>query len=133
MTCIEAAPDHNNGTGTDPIEAAQDDSLQHNEDRVEDPTVTHHTDHTANPSHTTAHQATPPRTAVDYIHAHPTNCLSIVHTKRYHTVQDHTSTKETEKSHLRRNMKVQIEEPPLDYYSSDDHFTDSEEESDSLN
>ena len=29
-------------------------------------------------------------------------------------------------------MKVQIEEPPLDYYSSDDNSTDSEEESESL-
>ena len=30
-------------------------------------------------------------------------------------------------------MKAQIEEPQLDYYSSDDNSTDSGEESESLN
>ena len=39
----------------------------------------------------------------------------------------------TWKSHLKRNMKVQIEEPPSDYYSSDDNSTNSGEESVSLN
>ena len=29
----------------------------------------------------------------------------------------------------KRNRKVQIEDPPLDYYSSDDNSTDSGEES----
>ena len=38
-----------------------------------------------------------------------------------------------QKSHLRRNMKVQIVKPPFDYYSSDDHTTDSREEMESLN
>ena len=32
-----------------------------------------------------------------------------------------------------RNMKVQIDDPPMDYYSLDDHSTDSEEELEYLN
>ena len=37
MTYTEAAPDHNNETGTAAIEAAQDDCIQHTEDTVADP------------------------------------------------------------------------------------------------
>ena len=57
MTCTEAAPYHNNGTGSAAIEAAQDDPIQHTEDTVAGPTITHHIGHTANPPHTAAHQA----------------------------------------------------------------------------
>ena len=34
MTCTETAPDHNNGTGTAPIETTQDNSIQLIEDTV---------------------------------------------------------------------------------------------------
>ena len=54
MTYIEATPDHNNGTGTATIEAAQDDSIQHTEDTAIGPAKTHHTGHTANPPLTAA-------------------------------------------------------------------------------
>ena len=33
----------------------------------------------------------------------------------------------------KKNMKVKTEDPQTDYYSSDDHSSDSGEESDSLN
>ena len=72
MVCTEAAPDQNNGTGTAVIEAAQDNPIQHTEDTVADPTMTHHTGHKANHPHTASHQVTTLRTPVDYIHAHPT-------------------------------------------------------------
>ena len=73
MTCIEAAPDYKNGKDSATIEEAQDNTIQHTKDTVADPTMAHHTGHTANPPHTTAHQATTLRTAADHIQAHPTN------------------------------------------------------------
>ena len=73
MTCTETASDHNNGTGTATKEAAQDDYIQHTEDTVTDPTMTHHTGHTTNPPDTTADEATALRTTVDHIHTHPTD------------------------------------------------------------
>ena len=88
MTCTEDAPNCNNGT-------AQDDPIQHSEDTATGPTMTHNTGHTANPLHTTVHQVTALRIVVDYIHDHPTTCRSIVHTKKDHTFQDDTPTRET--------------------------------------
>ena len=35
--------------------------------------------------------------------------------------------------HPKENMKVKIEDPETDYYSSNDHSSDSREESDHLN
>ena len=71
MTCTEAVPDCNKGTGTAAIDEAQDDPLQHTEATVTKPAMTHHTGHTADHPHTTAHQAITLRTAVDHIHVHP--------------------------------------------------------------
>ena len=95
VTCTKATPDHNNRTGTATIEAAQDDPIQHTEDTVRGPAMTHHTGHTANPPHTTAHQATALRITVDHTYDHLTDHQSIVHTKKDHTVQDHTPARET--------------------------------------
>ena len=96
MTCTEVIPDHNNWTGSVAIEAAQDNPILHTEDTVTDPTMTHHTSLTTNPPHTAAHLATTLRTGADYIHAHPTNHQSILHTKEDHTVWDHTPIREPE-------------------------------------
>ena len=95
MICTEAPHNHNSGTGTATIEAAQGDPIEHTEDTATGPTKTHHTGHTANLPHTAGHQATTLRIAVDHTHDHPTNHWSIVHTEKDHTVQDHTPTKET--------------------------------------
>ena len=95
-TCTEAASNHNNGTGTSTIEAAQDDPIQQTRDTAASPTMTHHTSYTANPPHTTAHQATTLRITVDHTHDQPTNHQSIVHTIKDHTVQNHIPTRETE-------------------------------------
>ena len=86
MTCIEATSDHNEGMGKATIEAAQDDPIQHTKDTVTDPIMTHHTGHTANHPHTTTHQDTSLRTAVDHIHIHPIDHQNITHTKEDHTV-----------------------------------------------
>ena len=87
MTCTEATPDHNNGTDTASIEAAQHYPTQHTENTVADPAMTHHN---ANHPYTAAHQLTTHRIAVDHIHTHPTDHQNITHTKEGHTVQDHT-------------------------------------------
>ena len=55
MTCTEAAPDHNKGMDTAAIEAPQGDAIQHTKATAADSTMTHHTDHTADHPHTTAH------------------------------------------------------------------------------
>ena len=96
VTHTEAAPDHNNGTGSATIEAAQDDPIQHIEDIVADPVMTHHTDHTANPLYTPAHQATALRATADHNHAHPTEHQNILHTKGNHAVWDPTPIREPE-------------------------------------
>ena len=84
MTCTEATQDHNNGTGTTVIEAAQDNAIQHTKGTVADPTMTHHTGHTTNHPHTTAHQVTTHRIIVDHSHAHPKDHQNITHTKEGH-------------------------------------------------
>ena len=87
MTCTEAAPDHNKGMGTDAIEAAQGNPIQHTKATAAEPAMTHYT------GHTTAHQVTTLRTAVGHIHIHPTDHQSIFHTREDHTVHDHSPTK----------------------------------------
>ena len=132
ITCTEATPEHNNGSGTAAIEVTQDYCNQHMKDTVADPTVTHHTSHTANPPHTAAHWATVLRTTVDHIHIHPTDHQNIIH-KRGSCSSRSYSNWGTQKLHLKMNREVQIEEPPLDYYTSEDNSTNLGEESESLN
>ena len=62
ITCTEAAPDCNKGTGTATIKAAQDVPIQHTEATVAEPAMTHHTGHTADHPHTATHQVTTLRT-----------------------------------------------------------------------
>ena len=82
--------------GTDTIEAAQGNPIQHTEAMATEPTMRHHTGHTADNPHTTAHQITTVRTALGHIHIHPTDLQNIFHTTEDHTVQDHTQTREPE-------------------------------------
>ena len=58
MTHTEATPDHNKGRGTATIEAAQGNTIQHTEDTVIEPTMTHHINHTTDHPHTAAYQVT---------------------------------------------------------------------------
>ena len=73
VTCTEAAPDCNKGMETATIEAAQGDPIQHTEATATEPTMTHHTDHTADHPLTTDDLVTAPRTAVDCVHDHHTD------------------------------------------------------------
>ena len=133
MTCTEATSDHNSGMGTATMEAAQDIPIQHTKDTVANPAMTHHTSHTTNHQHTTSslsyHSQDCSRS-----HSHPSYRSSKYnsHWRGSHSLRSY-SNQGTWKSHLRRNTKVQIEEHPLDYYSSEDNSTDLGEESESLN
>ena len=86
MTYTGAIPDHNKGTGTTTIEPAQDDLIQHTENTVTEPTMTHHTGHTVDHPHTTATQDTTLRTTADHTHIHPIDHQNIPHIKEDHTV-----------------------------------------------
>ena len=90
MTCTEATPDHNKEIDTATTEGAQGNPIYHTEAKVTEPTVTHHTGHTADHPHTTAHQVTACRTAVDHLHAHPTDCQNIIH-----IIEDHAVLKDS--------------------------------------
>ena len=80
VTHTGAAPDHSIEMGTATVEAAQDDPIQHTKDTAKDPTTTHHTGHTKNHPHTTAHQDTTLKTTVYHIYAHPTDRQNITNT-----------------------------------------------------
>ena len=82
--------------GTATTEAAQDDPIQHSEAKVTEPTMTHHTSHTADHPYTAAHQFTTLRTAVDHIHVHPIDHQNMPHTKEEHAVQGHTLIRKPE-------------------------------------
>ena len=73
VTCTETASDHNNGTGTATIKAAQDDPIHHTEDAATGPAMSHHTGETINPPHTAACQASTLRITVDDTHVQPTD------------------------------------------------------------
>ena len=134
MTCTEATPDHNNGTGTDAIEAAEGDPILHIEATTIEPAITHYTGHTTDSLQSTAHQVITLRNTVHHVNVHPTDHQNIFHTTEDHAVQDHTQTNQgTQKLHLNRNRKVHIEEPPSDFHSSENNSTDLGEELGSLN
>ena len=124
MTCTEAAPDDNKGTGRDAIGSAQGNPIQHTKATAAEPTVTHHNGYTAQNPCTAAHQVTTLRTAVGHIHVHPTDHQNMVHTTGDQAFQDHTPSTGPKKSHLNRNRKVHIEEPHSNFYSLDDSSSD---------
>ena len=96
MTSTEAAADHNNGTDIAAVGAAQGNTIQHTEATFTEPTVAHHTGHTADHPHTTAHQVTALRTTVGHIDTHSTDCQNVIHTREDHAVPDYTPTREPE-------------------------------------
>ena len=67
-------------------------------------------------------------------HSHSSYRLSkyIRHHRGSHSSRSY-SNQRTQKSHLNRNRKMHIEEPQLDFYSSDNNSTDLGEELESLN
>ena len=90
-----------------------------------DPTVICHINPTTDHLHTEVHHHTTPETKVTHIHIHPINPQDEIHIGHTHTPQS--------KPHHKRNTRMKIEDPHVDYYSSDDHSSDSGEETDHLN
>ena len=70
----EATPDHNKGMGTAAIEMPQGNPIQHSKATATEAAMMHHTSHITDHPHTTAHQVTTLRTAVDHVHAHHADC-----------------------------------------------------------
>ena len=65
---------------------------------------------------------------IHHVHIHPTNLQGEICTGHIHIPADH------EANHIsRRTWGVTIEDPHTDYYSSDEHSSDSGEEADHLN
>ena len=84
--------------------------------------MTHHTDLIMDHPHIEVHQLTTPL-PVDHNHVHTTNPqgeICIGHT--------HIPSRSRGKPHLKKNPRVKIEDPHMDYYSSGDHSSDSGEE-----
>ena len=124
MIHIEAIPDHDIGIIATITGVAHNAQVPHTRVIAIDPTMTHHINHTTDHSCTEAHHHTNPETKVTHIHVHPTNPQDEVTIGHTHTPVDHDT------NHITR---VKIEDPHTDYYSSDDHSSDSGEETDHLN
>ena len=82
--------------------------------------------HTTNHLHTGAHQLTQEITA-DHALSQPTGQLRKPHTNLHQGPEEHKVR------HTKRNSRVTIDDPQRDFYSSDDHSSVSEEDSDHLN
>ena len=133
VTCTEATPDHNKGTDTATIVAAQGDPIKHTKATATESTMTCLTwPHCISPTHDSSsgycsqdqsRSGSPPSyRSSRYNPHHRDSCSS-----RYYSNQG------AQRSHHSKNRKVHIEEPPLDFYSLDDNSTNSGEESESLN
>ena len=67
----------------------------------------------------------------DWSHLH--SCPSYKSSRQYSHRSHLHSSRSWSKPHHKRNTRVKIEDPHMDYYSSDDHSSDSGEETDHLN
>ena len=122
MTHTEAFPGHITGTTEDITGVVPDDHTQ---------TLVHSilaaTLHIKDYLHTGAHQITTEITA-DHVLDQPTIQLRKPHINLHHIPEDHKV------KHIpKKNSGVTIDDPQMDFYSSDNHSSDSEEDSDHLN
>ena len=123
MACTEATPDYSKGTDTATIEAGQDDPIQHTKDTTAGPAMTHHTSccksstcHSSLGYHSWDHiwsQSQPTYWSMKYSSHQKGSCSSGSY-----------SNQGNWKSHLRRSEKVQVGDPPSEYYSLDDDSID---------
>ena len=128
MIHIEAIPGHDIGIIITIPGVAHDAQVPHTGVIVIDPTVTHHIKLNADHLCTEAHPHTIPESEVAHIHVHPTNPQDEIHIGHIHTPVDHQAN-----PHHKKNTRVKIEDPHMDYYSSDDQSNNSGEETDHLN
>ena len=127
MIYIEAIPNHDIGIITITTEVAHTTPVLHTGVMTIDPTMTHNKDHTTDHPHTEAHHTTPEIEAT-HVHVHHTYPHDKIHIGHICTPVDH------EANHItRRNARVKVEDPHTDYYSSDDHYSNSAEETGYLN
>ena len=128
MTYAETIPGHDIGIIATTPRVAHDPPVPHTEGIAIDPTMTHHIDPTADHPCTEVPHHTTPEIEVNHIHIHPTmpqDKICIGHTC--------TPGRAQSKPHHKRNTRVNIEDPHTVYYNSDDHSSDSGEETDHLN
>ena len=93
-----------------------------------DPTMTHHIDPTTDHPHTDVPQTITPEIKVDPTHVHSTNPPREIHTDHIHI-----PAKSCSKPHHKKDPRVKIEHPHMDYNSSDDNSNNAGEETDHLN
>ena len=125
---IETTLDHNTGIDTATTEAAHNDHIQPTEDTATELTMTHHTSYIADHPHITALQVIDPKICS---RSHSWPCYQ---SSRHDSCRSDSYTSRTRRRpHPKKNMKVKIEDLHTNYYSSNDHSSDSEEESDPLN
>ena len=127
MIHTEATLGPNIGIITATLEVAHNAHAPHVEITAINPAVTHHTNHITDHPHMEVLQLTTPEITVDHTHDHPTNLQGTTCTDHIHIPGDH------EANHTSRRTRVKIEDPHIDYYSSDEHSSDSGEEANHLN
>ena len=90
--------------------------------------MTHHINHITDHPDIEALQVINPAITVGHIHNHPT------YLPRHESCRSSSQSSGTRrKLHPKKNMRVKIEDPHTDYYSCDDHSSDSGEDFDPLN
>ena len=88
------------------------------------PAVAHYTNHITGHPHIEVLQLTTPEITVDHKPSYKSSKQDL---HRSH------SSRSQGKPHLKKNPGVKVEDPPMEYYSSDEHSTDSGEEVSHLN
>ena len=127
MVHAEAAPGHNIGIITATPGVVHDANIPCIEITVINPAMVHHTGLITDCACIEVPQLTTLEIIVDHVHIHPTNPQGEICICHIHTPADHKA------KHHKKNQRVKIGDPTKDYYSSDDHSSNSGEETDYLN
>ena len=122
MIHTEAIQGHNSGINTATTVAAHDTHTPPTEVTAINLAMTYHINHITDHPHKEVPQLTTPEITVDHAHNHPTTLQGRTHTDQVPISADHE-----------KDPGVKIKDPHTDYYSSDEHSSDSEEESNHLN
>ena len=125
----EATQGHNIGIITATTGAAHDGHAPPIEVTSINPTATHHIDNIADDPCIEVLWVTTPEITVDHTHDHPTNLQDEMDV---HRSSSHSS-RSWGKPHLKKNPRVKSKDPHMDFYSSDEHSSDSGEDSNHLN
>ena len=125
MTHIEATPGHDTGIIATSPGVAHNAQVPHTWVTAIYPATTHHIDPTADHPHRSSssyHSRDQSRSC-----SHPSYKSSRRDLHRSH------SSRSQSKPHHKRNPRVKMEDPHMDYYSSDDRSSNAGEETDHLN